>query len=110
MAAIRDVMTEEVGKISAIIDPRMREGLARAMARRFDAQQLTDINGFFATPSGRAFGSQYMQLWMDADTIRSIFSSMPEMMKLMPEMMQKIKAATDKFPSPKKASDAPAKS
>jgi hypothetical protein len=100
IAAMRGVLDEEVGKISAIIDPRMRDGLARAMARRFDARQLTDINAFSATPSGRAFASQYMQLWLDPDTIRSIFSSMPEMMKLMPEMMQKFKAANDKFPRP----------
>jgi hypothetical protein len=100
MAAMRGVMDEEVGKISAIIDPRMRDGLARAMARRFDAQQLVDINAFFATPSGHALASQYMQLWIDPDTIRSIFGSVPEMMKLMPEMMQKFKAANDQFPEP----------
>jgi hypothetical protein len=100
MAAVRGIVDEEAGKISAIIDPRMREGLARAMARRFDAQQLGDINAFFATPSGHAFASQYMQLWLDPDTIRSIFGSVPEMMKLMPEMMQKFKAANDQFPEP----------
>lgn len=100
MAAMRGVIDEEVGKISTIIDPRMREGLARAMARRFDARQLGDINAFFATPSGHAFASQYMQLWLDPDTIRSMFGSMPEMMKLMPEMMQKFKAANDRFPKP----------
>ena len=100
MAAMRGIVDEEAGKISAIIDPRMREGLARAMARRFDAQQLGDINAFFATPSGHALASQYMQLWLDPDTIRSIFGSVPEMMKLMPEMMQKFKAANDRFPKP----------
>lgn len=103
IAAMRDVVTEELGKVSAIIDPRMREGLARAMARRFDAQQLGDINRFVATPAGQKFAGQYMQLWVDPDTIRSIFGSMPEMMKLMPEMMQKFKAANDKFPKPPEA-------
>lgn len=98
--AIREVLNEEVAKISAIIDPRMREGLARSMARRFDARQLTEINSFFATPSGRALASQYMQLWLDPDAMRSLFGTMPEMMKLMPEIMQKVKAANDKFPKP----------
>lgn len=100
VAAMREVADEEVGKVSTIIDPQMREGLARAMARRFDARQLNDINAFFATPSGRALASQYMQLWVDPDTIRSLFGSMPEMMKLMPEMMEKFKAANDQFPKP----------
>jgi hypothetical protein len=103
MAAIRSVVDEEIGKVSIIIDPKIREGMARAMARRFDGQQLSDISRFFATPSGHAFAGQYMQLWLDPDTIRSIFTSMPEMMKLMPDMMQKIKAANDKFPEPKKS-------
>lgn len=103
MAAMRGVVTEELGKVSAIIDPRIRDGLARSMARRFDARQLTDINGFFATPSGRALAGQYMQIWLDPDMMRSLFSSMPEMMKLMPDMAQKLKAANDRFPKPPKS-------
>jgi hypothetical protein len=103
---MRQVVAEELGTVSAIIDPRMREGLARALARRFDAQQLSDLNRFFATPTGHAFAGQYMQLWIDPDTVRSIFSSMPDMMKLMPEMMDKFKAANDKFPKPPEAKNA----
>jgi hypothetical protein len=72
------------------------------MARRFDAQQLNDINTFFATPSGRALASQSMQLWVDPDMLRSLFGAMPEMIKLMPDMMQKMKAVDDKFPKPPK--------
>ena len=98
MVAMHEAVDAEMGKISAIIDPRMREGLARAMARRFDARQLGEIDLFFASPTGKAFAGQYMQLWIDPDTIRSIFSSMPDLMKLMPELMQKLKAADDKFP------------
>jgi hypothetical protein len=101
-AAVRAVVADEMAKVSAVIDPRMREGLARSMARRFDAQQLTDVNAFFATPSGHALASQYMQLFVDPDTLRSLFQSMPEIMKLMPEMMDRMKAASDQFPSPPK--------
>lgn len=100
VAAIRAVLVEEMGKVSTIIDPRVREGLARSMARRFDAQQLTDIDNFFSTPSGRALATQYMQLWFDPDMVRSLFGSLPEMMKLMPEMMQRVKAVEEKFPKP----------
>lgn len=100
MAAMREAAGDEFGKISAIVDPRIRDGLARSMARRFDAQQLTDINAFFATPSGRALAGQSMQLWVDPDMMRSLFSAMPEMMKLMPDIMRKMKAANDRFPKP----------
>ena len=109
MAAMRDAVNEEMGKISAVIDPRMREGLSRAMARRFDARQLADINLFFGSPSGQAFAGQYMQLWLDPDSVRAIFASMPELLKLMPELGEKLKAANDKFPKPP-ASPAAAKS
>lgn len=102
VAAIRAAVSDELGKVSAVIDPRMRDGLARSMARRFDAQQLNDINAFFATPSGHALASNYMQLFVDPDTIRSLFQSLPEMMNLMPEMMDRAKAASDQFPPPPK--------
>lgn len=100
VAAIRAAVTDEFGKISAVIDPRVRDGMARAMARRFDARQLTDINAFLATPSGRAFAGSYMQLWLDPDMLRGMMSSMPEMIKLMPDMMKRVKEANDKFPAP----------
>ncbi|MGZ2412610.1 electron transfer flavoprotein alpha subunit [Sphingomonas sp. F9_3S_D5_B_2] len=109
-AAIKQVAMEEAGKISAIIDPRVRDGLARSMARRFDERQLADINAFFVTPSGRALAAQYIQMWVDPDMMRSMASSMPEMMKLMPGMMEKVKAASDKFPAPPKTAKPHAKS
>ena len=100
MLAMRAVIEEEIGKLSVIIDPRIREGLARSMARRFDARQLNDINRFFATPSGRALASEYSQLWFEPDMLRAMTSAFPEMMKLMPDAMQKLKGANDKFPKP----------
>jgi Uncharacterized protein conserved in bacteria (DUF2059) len=102
MTAMREVVGEELGKVSAIIDPRIREGLARSMARRFDQKQLNDINAFYMTPSGQALASQSMQLWVDPDMMRSLFGAMPEMMKMMPDIMQKVKAVDDRFPKPPK--------
>ena len=109
MAAMRDILDQEMIRISAVVDPRMRDGLARAMARRFDVRQLTDINAFFATPSGHAMASQYMQLWLDPDMIRSMTGSLPQMMKLMPEMSERLKAVQAEYPKPAAASAKPAK-
>lgn len=100
VAAMRAVVDEEIGKMSKVLDPRVREGLARSMARRFDARQLTDINAFFGTPSGRALATEYMQLWFEPDTLRSMMSAFPEMMKLMPDATQKFKAVNEQFPKP----------
>ncbi|HEV2594460.1 MAG TPA: hypothetical protein VGU01_04600 [Sphingomicrobium sp.] len=100
MAAMRSVVDEEVGKISTLIDPRMRDGLAHSMARRFDDRELADINAFFATPSGHALASQYMQLWFDPDTMRSMMGAIPEIVKLMPDAMQKFRAVNERYPKP----------
>jgi hypothetical protein len=110
LAAYRSLIDEETAKLSTVIDPKMREGLARAMTRKFDARQLSDIDAFFATPSGHALASHYMQLWMEPDTMRSMFSAMPEVMKMMPDVMQKMKAIDAKFPKRKEPAKAEPKS
>ena len=106
MRIIERVVGEELVKFSALIEPRMREGLARSMARRFDEKQLTEINAFLATDSGRAFGSQSMAMWIDPDVMRAMMGSFPEMMTAMPAAMKRLEAETAHLPKPKK----PAKS
>jgi hypothetical protein len=80
----------------------MREGLARSLARRFDEKQLSDINAFLATDSGRAFGSQSMAMWVDTDVMRGVMASFPEVMKAMPAAMQRVETETAHLPKPKK--------
>lgn len=101
VAIIRRVMTEEMKALSAIVEPRLRDGLARAAARRFDARQLTDINTFFATDSGRALGSNLITIWMDPDTIRGVVQSMPDLIAEMPQMMARVEQATKALPKPR---------
>jgi hypothetical protein len=95
------VMSEEFGKIATLIEPRLRDGLAHSMARRFDEKQLADINAFLATDSGRAYGAQSMAMWIDPDVMRSMMTSFPEMMKAMPAAMQRLQAETAHLPKPK---------
>ena len=100
------VITDELAKISKIVEPKLREGLARSMARRFDEKQLTDINAFFATDSGRAFGSQSMAMWVDSDVMRSMMGSVPEILESMPAAMQRLDKETAHLPKPKKKAEA----
>jgi hypothetical protein len=99
------VFTEELSKMAKIIEPKLREGLARSMARRFDERQLTDINGFLATDSGRAFGSQSMAMWIDPDVMRAMISSFPEVIEAMPGAMKRLETETAHLPKPKKKLD-----
>jgi hypothetical protein len=80
------------------MEPKLREGLARSMARRFDEKQLSDLNAFLATDSGKAFGSQSMAMWIDPDVMRAVMGSVPEMMHAMPEAMKRLEAETARLP------------
>ena len=104
------VMMEEMAKLGGILEPKLREGLARSMARRFDEKQLTDINAFLATDSGRAFGSQSMAMWVDSDVLRGMIGSVPEIVTALPEAMQRLEAETAHLPKPKKMDEAAKKS
>ena len=101
MRLTRGAIETELVKLSAIIEPRLQEGLARAVARRFEARQLTDINAFFATASGKALGRQYMALWFDPDLSRAMMAGIPEMIALAPGAMERVEAATAGLPKPK---------
>ena len=105
---IRRVVGEELLKISVVLEPKMREGLARSIARRFDEKQLTEINGFLATDSGRAFAGQTMRMWIDPDVMRSMVQTVPHMIGAMPGAMIRLEAETSHLPKPKKKKKAPA--
>lgn len=103
MAITERVLGEELAKVAAIIEPKLREGLARSIARKFDEKQLADINSFLATDSGRAYGRQSMSMWVDPDVMRSMMTSFPEIMKAMPDAMKRVETETAQLPKPKKA-------
>ena len=54
MRIMQRVVREELIKVSAVMEPKLRDGLARSIARRFDEKQLKEINAFLATDSGKA--------------------------------------------------------
>lgn len=102
MRIMERVITDELGKMAKIFEPKLREGLARSMARRFDEKQLTEVNAFLATDSGRAFGGQSMAMWVDADVMRAMMGSLPELFAAMPAAMKRLEAETAHLPKPKK--------
>lgn len=99
---MRKVVGEELVKISAVMEPQMREGLARSIARRFDEKQLAEINAFLATDSGKAFAGQTMRMWIDPDVMRSMVQSVPHMIGAMPGALMRLEAETAHLPKPKK--------
>ncbi|MGK6354371.1 hypothetical protein ACMGDH_03990 [Sphingomonas sp. DT-207] len=96
------VMFEEMGQVFDRMEPRVRAGLARAFARKFTLEQLNDFNIFFATPSGSVFAREYLMTFMDPEMMQEMMSFTPELMKAMPEIMQKAEKATAHLPPPPK--------
>jgi len=96
------VMAEEMGAIFTRMEPRIAEGMARAYARRFTVAELTEINRFFASPAGASFARQSFELSTDPELTSAMIGFMPEMMKEMPAMGEKLKKATAHLPPPPK--------
>lgn len=109
MRIVRRVIGEELVKVSAVLEPKLREGLARSIARRLDETQLGEVNAFLATDSGRAFAAQSMRMWVDPDVMRSMVESFPHMITAMPGAMARLEAETAHLPKPKKKEEPKAK-
>lgn len=92
------------GKFGDVMEPKFREGMARSLARRFDAAQMAEINAFMATPTGAAFGRQMLGMWFEPDVMRGTFQAFPEMMEMLPSLMGDAAA----FEAQMKAKPAPA--
>lgn len=100
MQIMTRVMGEEMGAIFGKIEPRMRAGLARVFARKFTTQQLNELNGFFASPTGSTFAGEYLSMLVEPEVMQEMMTVTPEMMKAMPAIMAKVEAATKHLPPP----------
>ena len=96
--AMMDSMTDLMGTM----EPRMRDGLGRAYARRFTAQQLGELNAFFATPTGSVYAAESMLLYMDPEVMTEMTAMMPELMGKMPDMIKAMETSTAALPKPRK--------
>lgn len=61
----------------ADIERPMQGGLAKAYARKFTAAQLTELNGFFATPTGKAYAHEWMALQADPEVMLAMVKAVP---------------------------------
>ncbi|ATY32997.1 DUF2059 domain-containing protein [Sphingomonas psychrotolerans] len=103
MTIMTRVMGEEMGKVMDKLEPRVRAAVGKAFARRFTLQQLSDMDVFFATPSGAAFAKDYLLTFMDPEMLQEMSASMPEMMRAMPEIMKRVEKETAHLPPPPKS-------
>lgn len=97
------VMTNEMVDLMSSMEPAIREALTKIYARKYNVNQLIEMNAFFKTDSGSAFAKDYMMVFVDPEMIQSMMSLTPKMMQAMPDIMKKVEAATAHLPpEPKK--------
>lgn len=99
--AMMDSMTDMMSSM----EPRVRDGLGRAYARRFTAQQLGELNTFFATPTGSVYAAESMSLYMDPEVMTEMTAMMPELMQKMPDFIKAMETSTAALPKPRKLED-----
>ena len=102
LGAIHDAVVAEAARLGPKFEPQLRDGLATALARRFTSSQLTDMNGFFVTPTGHAFSEEMYLMWFDSAVLKSMMSAVPGLAAEIPASVQRVKAAVDRYPWPKK--------
>jgi hypothetical protein len=95
-----DVMMREMIPLVEKLEPGIREALAGVYARKFSAEQLADMNSFFATPSGTAFAGEFMMTFVNPELMGQMQSFVPELMAAMPAITAKVEAATAHLPPP----------
>lgn len=95
-----DTLMGEMAKIMSRFEPDIREGVAEAYAAKFNVEQLDELGRFFATPTGKAYANESMMLMTDPAIMKRMQAFIPEMMKDMPAIMEKVKAATAHLPPP----------
>jgi hypothetical protein len=100
-----DAMMASMVDLMDGFEPKVRDALTRAYARKFDGRQLSELNSFFKTPTGDLYARESMMMFMDPEIMGEMQALMPEMMKKMPEMAAKAEAATKALPSPRKIAD-----
>lgn len=72
---IKPLIEEALGDLEA----PMREGLAYAYSRKFSGEQLTQLNSFFATPTGQLYANESMALQADPEVMLAVAKAVPPM-------------------------------
>jgi Uncharacterized protein conserved in bacteria (DUF2059) len=105
MTITMKAMTGQMTELMSEFEPAFQDGLARAYARRFDTAQLGELNRFFATPTGAAYASESMMLFMDPEVMSKMTELMPALLERMPRIIEGMTAATANLPQPRKVGD-----
>lgn len=98
MTLMTSGMLGSMTQLMTTMEPSMREGLGRAFARRYSAEQLVDITRFFATPTGRTYAADSMTIFTDPEVMTKMMEMLPKMMEQMPAIMKDMETQMASLP------------
>lgn len=104
-AGTKAVFGRMVGKLLEAVEPAYREGLARALARRFDEAEMRELLAFFATPLGAKFASQSFLVQYDPQVMGVMDAMGPAAVKLLPDVTEELAAIGAEFGEGRKFSE-----
>lgn len=97
-----EVMMPAMVDLMDVMEPDVRAGVVDAYASHFTTAELSELARFFATPIGGRYAGQSMLVYTDPAVMDRMGQMVPKMMAAMPDIMKRVKAATDSLPPPPK--------
>lgn len=98
---IKPLITEALGDLEG----PMRNGMAYAYARKFSAQQLGEMNAFFATPTGKAYADEWMALQADPEVMLAMVKAVPPLINKFMDRGPEIEGKLKDLPKERQLSD-----
>lgn len=102
---ITRVIKPLISETLADLEPPMRSGLAKAYARKFTGAELTDLNSFLATPTGRVYANEWMALQADPEVMLAVIKAVPPLITKFLDRAPEIEKDFKELPKEKQLSD-----
>ncbi|MGQ3063336.1 MAG: DUF2059 domain-containing protein [Sphingopyxis sp.] len=102
---ITKVIKPLISEVLGDMEPPMRSGLAKAYARKFTGAQLTDINGFLATPTGTLYANEWMALQADPEVMLAVIKAVPPLITKFIDRAPELEKDFKDLPKEKQLSD-----
>ncbi len=102
---ITKVVKPLISEVLGDMEPPMREGMSKAYARKFTAAQLTDLNGFLATPTGTLYANEWMALQADPEVMVAVVKAIPPLITKFIDRAPELEKDFKDLPKEKQLSD-----
>ncbi len=97
MDIVFEAYSELTGLTSAPIEPALSQAMARDYARKYDLQQLNDLDAFFSTPTGGIFARDFMLSTASIDMVQTALKEFPAIAENSEKIQEVSKRIEDVF-------------